>query len=281
METGTGLLVLGTALGSKDIIVKMLGPTAEYIGDGLKDFTKKRVDTIKDIFKNANKKIGDKINEPGAIPPKVLRGTIEDGSYANDFLTVDYFGGVLASSRTGISRDDRGAFFNSLISRLSTYQLRMHYILYHAIKKIFNGEEINWGINTERSKLKLFIPYSSLIGSMDFTKEEISKLPILLDHIVNGLLREQLIDDSFQYGPLDHVKKYFSKASESGLILQPNRLGFELFYWAYGLGQENPHSFLRREIAFDIDENVKIDEGITRVINDINKKTKDAGSSPA
>ena len=266
MDVGTGLTILGTALGGKDIIVKMLGPTSDYLGEGLKDFAEKRVNNVKEIFKNANDKLGDKINDNGSIPPKVLQGTLNEGSYASDFLSVDYFGGVLASSRSGISRDDRGAFFNALISRLSTYQLRMHYVFYHAIKKSFNGEDINWGIEKERGKMKLYIPFSSFIKVMDFEQNELNNLTVYLDHIVNGLLREQLVDTFFQYGNVEHMKKNYKEAEESGIILQPNRMGFELFYWAYGLGQESSKTFLDREKVFEIDKKITIDDRIRRII---------------
>ena len=128
VDPGTGLAALGIALGGKDLVVKLLGPTAEYLGNGMKGFAERRVENVGKIFSNASKKLGSKLEDTGGVPPKVLKGIVEDGSFADDFLAVDYFGGVLASSRTGISRDDRGAYFNSLISRLSTYQLRAHYM---------------------------------------------------------------------------------------------------------------------------------------------------------
>lgn len=265
MEIGTGLTILGTALGGKEVIVKILGPTAEYIGDGLKDFAQKRVDNIQNIFKNAHKKIGDKIDDNARVSPKILKGILNEGSFADDFLSVEYFGGVLASSRTGISRDDRGVFFNYLISRMSTYQLRTHYIFYHCLKKTFNGENINWGFDDQRSRMRLFIPISSFVDVMDFTKEERYKLHPILDHIVNGLLREQLIDPWHIYGELEDIKKYFLDASEKGIILQPNKLGFELFYWAYGKGQENPRDFLNEDVVFQLDNKITIDDRIKRI----------------
>lgn len=113
MDLGSGLTILGALLGGKDLIVKMLGPTAEYMGYEIKGFAEKRVSILKNIFKNASEKIGDKIEIEGTISPKVLKGIIYEGSYSSDFLSIDYFGGVLASSRTGIFRDDRGACFNA------------------------------------------------------------------------------------------------------------------------------------------------------------------------
>ena len=262
MDLGTGLAVLG----SKDIIVKVLGPTADYIGTELKSFTENRIKNLKQIFSNAHKKLGNKINTNGSVSPKVLRGIINEGSYADDFLSIEYFSGVLASSRTSISRDDRGTYFNSLISRLSTYQLRMHYIFYHALKKKFNGENINFGLENERKKMRLLIPWFSFFKAMDFTNEEVSQSATYVDHIINGLLREQLIDPWFQFGNKEFLKKFSKDISEhGGLLLQPNRIGFELFFWAYGLGDENPRSFLNKDKYFELDSRIIIDTGFKKI----------------
>ena len=229
----------------------------------MKSFTENRIENLKKIFSNAHKKLGNKINTNGSVSPKVLRGIINEGSYADDFLSIEYFSGVLASSRTSISRDDRGAYFNSLISRLSAYQLRMHYIFYHALKKEFNGKDINFGISEERTKMRLFISWSSFIKAMDFTDKEMNQT--YTNHTINGLLKEELIDPWFQYGSKEHLQKYFKKAFEPGLLLQPNRIGFELFFWAYGLGEENPKSFLNKDKHFELDNRVIIDTGFKRL----------------
>ena len=265
MDLGTGLAILG----AKDVISKILGPTANYLGEELQSFAQIRLENLKKIFNNAQKKLGNKINNSGSVPPKVLRGTLNEGSYAEDFLNIEYFGGVLASSRTDVSHDDRGAYFNSLISRLSVYQIRMHYVFYHALKKLFNGENINFGLDTERLKLKLFMSITSFAKAMMFTDLEIieeTKQPGLrLDHIINGLLREDLIDSWFQYGNLEHLQKYFKGCPEPGIILQPNRLGFELFYWVYGLGGESSKTFFQKNKHFELDKRIIIDDGFLSV----------------
>ena len=261
MDLGTGLAILG----SKDIVVKILGPAAEYIGKELELFTKNRIGNLNRIFSNAHKKLGNKININDSVSPRVLKGIINEGSYADDSLNIEYFGGVLASSRTGISRDDRGVYFNSLISRLSTYQLRMHYVFYHAIKKEFNGESINFGMLNEIKKMTLFISASFLAKTMGFSSEEINRLDVYLNHIVNGLWKEQLIDSSFIYGNKKHIQTHFKEAHEGGLILQPDRMGFELFYWAYGLGSDYPGTFLNRDKSFELDKSVTIDTSFKRL----------------
>lgn len=102
-----GLGAIAAYLG-KDGLQKLLGPTADYLGAGLKDFTQKRIDNVGSIFRRADEKLGERRDQPGTIPPKVLKTIINDASFNDDKLAVEYFGGVLASSRTQLGRDDRG-----------------------------------------------------------------------------------------------------------------------------------------------------------------------------
>lgn len=116
IDPGTGLTILGSAVGGAKIVEKLLGPTADYLGGEVKELTKKGINNLSNIFKNAGQKVGEvELNKPGKVPPKVLKGILSDGPWCEDDIQVEYFGGVLASSRSGISRDDRGAYFNSLI----------------------------------------------------------------------------------------------------------------------------------------------------------------------
>lgn len=259
MDIGTGLTILGTALGGKDIIVKMLGPTADYLGEGMRDFTKKRIETMKEIFANALNKLGTKLDEEaGSVSPKVLKGIINEGSYSDDFLSVDYFGGVLASSRTGISRDDRGAYFNALIGRLSAYQLRLHYIIYHTVKELYNGDDANVAIDQERNKLKIFIPIDTYINAMDFVDVEMNEISNIINHSIFGLVKEDLIDSFFQFGNQEYIQKTFPEADSAGMILQPSPLGIELFLWAYGKGQTKIQDFLKDALKFEVDGRINL-----------------------
>ena len=99
-----------------------MGPTLDYFGKEIESFAKKRAENIGRIFQKAIKKLGSKIDEPGQVHPKMLKVLILDGSFCDDDLTAEYYGGILASSRIGISRDDRGASFLEQVSHLSFYQ---------------------------------------------------------------------------------------------------------------------------------------------------------------
>lgn len=257
IDPGTGLTVLGGALGSAKLIEKMLGPTAEYLGENIKDWTKKRVENTNSIFKNAEKKLGERIDDKGQVPPKVLKGVLDEGSWSEEELQIEYFGGVLASSRTKTSRDDRGASMISLISRLSTYQLRTHYVIYQCIKNHFNKQNFNIAESKDRRKMEIYIPFSSYKNSMDFNSEEMEEFHSLMVHAIWGLNREELIS-TFKYGPPNFLNLDVKKHKEHGIIIQPSILGVELFMWAFGFGRNHSIEFLSPKMEFNTTEKIPI-----------------------
>jgi hypothetical protein len=234
--TTIGLGAIAAYLG-KDGIQKLLGPTADYLGGGLRDLTQKRVENIGRIFQKAESKLGDKADKEGSVPPKVLKTVINDGSYNDDSVAVEYFGGVLASSKTELGRDDRGARMARLVDDLSSYQLRTHYLVYSSIKNLFKDKGFVFNMN-DRNKMEIFLPYPFYCQVMDFTQEEYDKGDSLLRHTFFGLANDGLIENHFQYGSKEHMVKRSPKAEHDGIICQPSALGAELFLWAFGHGDK-------------------------------------------
>lgn len=231
--TVIGAGALATYL-AKDSLQKILGPTAEYLGESLKDLTRRRVENIGRIFSKAEEKLGDRINTPGEVSPRVLKVVLNEGSYCDDDLAVEYFGGVLASSRTGISRDDRGARIAKILDGLSTYQIRAHFLVYGSVRHLFQGTDLSFDISG-RCKMRLFLPLDGFAQAMDFDDAEISQFNQILAHTFFGLSSEELIDPTaWQYGSQEHLQKEFPGANSAGIICQPSALGSELFLWAFG-----------------------------------------------
>ncbi|MEE8483353.1 MAG: hypothetical protein V3S46_02045 [Nitrospinota bacterium] len=245
VDPGTGIALGGAAWGSKELVLKVLGPTADYLGEGLKGLTEKSANNIKNIFSAAERKVPDEMANKGQVPPKVLKGILFDGAFCDDSLAAEYFGGVLASSKSEVSRDDRGATINNLIAQLSTYQLRAHYIFYLAIKKIFDGQEINPGDANELNKCAIYISFTEFTKLMDFTKEENESGKPILIHILFGLHKESLIVPH-TWGHVDHINKIYKNDAilEPGMIIKPASLGIELFLWAHGNGRYDNEFFL-------------------------------------
>jgi hypothetical protein len=230
--TTVGLGAIAAYLG-KDGLQKLLGPTADYLGQGLKDFTQKRAQNIGRIFQSAQAKLGDCIESPGEVPPKVLKAVLDEGSFSNDALAVEYFGGILASSRTEHGRDDRGARIAKILDSLSTYQLRTHYLVYSTIREIFRDRGLMLDMDG-RPKMQIFVPFSGYFEAMDFSQAELKQAVQVLDHVFFGLASDSLIDNYWLYGPQEHMTKLFPAAQDGGILCGPSVLGAELFLWAFG-----------------------------------------------
>jgi len=280
IEPGTGLTILGTAVGSAKLLEKLLGPTADYLGEEIKELTKKKVTNLSNIFKNAEKKVGEELNKPGAVPPKVLKGILSEGPWCEEELQVEYFGGVLASSRSGISRDDRGAYFTSLISRLTTYQLRAHYLLYHAFKFNFKNYILNDAHLENLEELEISIPEKTYLEGMDFTGDEKLSINQLTSHAFWGLRNENLIGPFF-YGDFESHKnrvheedsnkyKVFDNGREVGMNMPmrskewiieatPSPLGIELMMWAYGHGKKDIAEFFHPDLLMPDSQDLNLE----------------------
>jgi hypothetical protein len=239
----------GAYFGLKDLVPRILGPTADYLGAGMRSYSEKGAANLRRIFQNAGEKIGDRLNEPGQVAPKVLKDILEEGYVSEDELAAEYFGGVLASSRTTNARDDRGAAFVKLVSRLSVYQLRMHHVFYATVRKRHLGKTLNLYEQTVRKQqLKTFLSFEAVVGGLDLSESENPNT--LIPHIIHGLVREELIEDTFRYGGIDHVRKEIPDASAPGMVLTPSPLGIELYLWAYGKGDLTCEALLDRSVTF-------------------------------
>ncbi len=242
MDLGTGLALFGSA----KLVGKLLGPTAAYLGDGLRDWTEMRFRNLAAIFESAAQRLGPKLEEDGMISSRVLQGLLTEGSFCDDPLTVDYFGGVLASSRSGVSRDDRGAVVVRQISNLSAYELRLHYMLYTELKRRFDGIRANPGRTQVRERLSIYFPLSAYKTGMDFTPEE-DQLAILTQSLAR-LRKERLIDNYHQARSEMFQQMYPGRDifEEYGFIMKPSIIGFALYLWAQGKGDTTHHKFFSK-----------------------------------
>jgi hypothetical protein len=236
--TTIGLGALGAHLG-KDVVQKVLGPTADYMGEGLKTLTQKRVENIGRIFKTAESILGEKLETPGEVPPKVLRAVLDEGSFSNANLEAEYLGGILASSRTDQGRDDRGAGIAKTVDSLSTYQLRTHYLIYATVRELFAESGIQFDA-LGRGKMQVYLPFSGYLPAMEFSEAEVLQIRSLMGHIFWGLNGDNLIDHGWQYGNKEEMVKWYPGATEDGIICTPSSLGVELFLWAFGHADKAP-----------------------------------------
>jgi hypothetical protein len=249
--------------GSAPLALKMLGPTADYVGEELQHWTERRVENVRTIFRKAELRLGEKINEPGGVPPRVLREVLDGGSYWDDELGAEYFGGLLASSRSELSLDDRAASLAALVGRLSSYQLRSHYVLYAHAQRLLAGSNLNLGITQDVSEKGLiYMPATVWFADMNVDPDEI-EVPSLLQHCIFGLKREDLLGDEYASGSRESLEEGFRgrEFGEHGHVYCLSMLGVELFCFAHGVSGYSARSFFEAERDFSVAVDLELSDG--------------------
>jgi hypothetical protein len=256
---GTGLAVLG----SKDILNKLLGPTADYVGGEVKGLVEKCNINLDNVFAKAVHKLGPKVDEPGSVNPRVLKHVFDEGRFCEDEVTAEYYGGILASARSENGRDDRAVTYLSLIKDLSTYQVRMHYLIYTLVRRLYSSTTLEIGRAEIAQKMAVYIPASVYVAAMDFSPKE--NAGAILTHCIVGLVRLNLIREDWTAGSVEFLKTVHQSAKESGAIVRPTLLGASLFLWASGIHGATGHELLTASGTDDLAE-VKIVEGAQKVV---------------
>jgi len=262
----TALAIAGSAVGGAKVIEKILGPTAEYLGEGLRDRVEKSNEKLAQVFARTKLVLGSRIDLPGGVPIKVLREVVNGAAWAENELLVEYFGGVLASSRTEVGRDDRGAYFASLVSRLTTYQLKTHHILYSGFKDRYNGKS-SWNFNGPHGNNLRILTMSLKLDKYELLMEidgpEAEQSESILQNTLLGLQSEGLIDKA-RYITNDirktrDIELLGDSHAQPGIHITCTGLGAELFLWAYGHGDRHPNDLclddleISTSIEYDFD----------------------------
>lgn len=240
-DLGMGLTALGVALGGKDIIVKLLGPTADLLGEQFANFTQRRINNVQAILRAAADRLGDRIDEPGSVPPRVLLDVFVEGSFCEDDLVREYFGGLVAASRSDRPRDDRATTYLSYIKRMSSYQVRTHYIIYTAVRQTFVGESLRISIRPEADRMGVFFPWKQWRELMDCSTNEDPS--VITAHSIAGLATEGLIGQ-YAFGREHHA------ILGHGVVATPSPLGSELYMWAHGYSLQLPDAILDPNLSF-------------------------------
>jgi hypothetical protein len=197
-----------------EIIKNVMGPTSKQMGG---DLSKVYEYGRNNIFRKAWGKIDNP--KDGMISNlRVARDVIWNGSYSEDDVTAEYFGGILASSRSKDGKNDSGIFYLDIIKSLSSDQLKTHYIVYRILNLLFlkdpSKRNLFMGNNAELSLHKIYIPHLELVP----TAEE------NLARIMFGLRSKDLVDN---------FKTRMIKTKDGKrypiLEINPTTLGVQLF----------------------------------------------------
>ena len=161
------------------MLQKVLGPVLSEMGEDLKKVYAKGRDKISS---RAYGKIPDP-DDGKQANLRVARDVFWNGSFSDDEVCAEYFGGMLASSRSGDGKDDSAIQFVDVCKSLSSRQLRLHYVIYNSLNKLMvaSGKQVNILSNEIRSTHVYFSGVELMMLKID----------VMLDTTV--LLRQDLL----------------------------------------------------------------------------------------
>lgn len=113
---------------------RLFGPIETEIGQQWLAWYRDR--SVQRVIAKAEKK-----NPKGTLPPRLGAELFDKAQWASDEFVAEYLSGVLAGARSEDGDDDRGVSWTALIGRLSSDQLRAHYIVVRAYRDLTCTQE--------------------------------------------------------------------------------------------------------------------------------------------
>lgn len=174
------IIVTGGVASAAYVAQQLFGKTLAEMGDDLNKMYKANRDKL---LSKAAKKVADP--NDGAKPNlRVARDVIWNGAVTDDEVCAEYFGGLLAASRSEDGRDDSALIYVDCIKALSSKQLHLHFVIYSSLHKLLveAGSPIKPGMQDELSRNKVW-----------FATNELMRLGLNPVIDMNVLLRQGLV----------------------------------------------------------------------------------------
>lgn len=169
------------ALPAEWALQKAFGPVLTELGDDLRRLYAVGRDKI---LAAAYKKI-ENIEDGKQANLRVARDVLWNGAFSDDDICAEYFGGILAASRSEDGKSDDSIQFSDVIKSLSSKQLHLHYVIYNCLNKLWIGSEkplnVAQGAEVERQS----VWFSQI--------ELVNNLKLLIDTDLNILHKEGLL----------------------------------------------------------------------------------------
>ena len=232
------------------LIIRMLGPAADEIGVTLARLVEYRFRNVGRIMRKAASKAS--VGDRGIVNPRVVHVLLEEGSYCDNELMAEYLGGVLAGSRTPTGRDDRAVSWSSLITSMSSLQIRAHYLIYRELAARLQGLNLDLG-GSDRQLATMDIELSefgnALVIDADVEPDD------AINHSILGLVRLDLLEHEYAaFGERDDFADFAPNAPyERVLHIVPSLTGMELYGWGQGLPGIMADNFTSQAEVFELD----------------------------
>lgn len=230
--------VLATA-GAK-FLYDVFGESAKVIGKRLGSYSQVGLRNLERVLKKAHRRMKTRAKTGGTVPVRVIQHILTEAYFCEDEVQAEYLGGILASAKGPIARDDRAVSHITLLSSLSTYQIRTHYLLYSSIlrwKGQYADQLLRW-LSPDRG-ITVAVAEKDYQAAMEFSTVE--PVPAICQHIFAGLDERGLSEGGLSVvlpnpqvqGQPDPPFRYF----------YPTVLGIELFMFGLGHGDQTINAF--------------------------------------
>ncbi len=207
------------ALPGEWALKKVLGPTLDTLGEDINKVYQAGRDKIIEV---AKRKVSN-IEDGASANLRVSRDVFWNGAFTDEAICAEYFGGILASSRSQDGKDDTGVYYVDLIKSLSSAQLRLHYTIYRSLNKLLiqdkTKKELNVGQSTQLYGVHLY-----------FASVELQKADLKIDTDLEALYRKGLLHE---YKTDGH--KLENDSTLPYTMIVPTTLGIQLFAIANNL----------------------------------------------
>ena len=161
---------------------RAFGPVLEDLGQDLRRLYASGRDKI---LRNGYQKIQDP-DDGKRANLRVTRDVLWNGSVAEEEVCAEYFGGILAASRSTDGRDDSTIEFVDSVKALASRQLLLHYFVYSGLNELLclSAESVNVAVSSEINARPIY-----------FSSVELNGLGIDVSTDFNVLFRRGLLSE--------------------------------------------------------------------------------------
>jgi hypothetical protein len=242
----------GTESTTTNILQRVFGPPADELGKALARVVAFKTQNFGRIIEKADSRLVGK-ELTGEVNPRVGFVMLEEGSLCDDELMAEYLGGVLAASRSSDGRDDRAVTWTHIVTGLSSFQIRAHYLLYREWAKLLNDlmPDIDLSYSTEMELANICLDLGEFESALMQDSE--AEPEAILRHSIFGLTRAGLLNDTWLYGS-PQKSGWRSCPFDNYIKVTPTGRGIELYGWALGFPDLLPKTFASRAASGNIED---------------------------
>lgn len=264
------LVGAGGILASKDILNKLLGPTADYFGLGTRNLVQKSVENLNRIFWAAFEKVKVDADKEYQVNARVLKAVWDEGRFVEDVIATEYFAGILASARTDDGQDDSALPFSSVLHSMSSLELRLHYILYSLVATgSYSADKLT---SAFWDGLEFSVDSDELLAAMDLNTAD---GPGSLLMATRSLVQHNLVRNEFAADVGGVREANGTQLIRNRIVLLPNPYGASLFLRALGLKGIHPEVITSIDLEYSVTMGVRSSVRLPRQVSYSHRRKKD------